>query len=269
MKWMRRLFFCAVVAVALLAIAGAVGSRMLHGRPDWYKRNAIDPKRQEQAAKRVEDKLTDASNWSQSAWLARQHAAQQRTTPLEFSLTEEEINAFLAKWAEISGEEARISGVLSDPQVSLDDGQLVLAATLKELQTVVSVDLAPRIDEKGLIHADVEKVLGGQLPLPQAVWDVYAKKLATHIEAELPEAQRRAKLNADGSANNPMVEAVLGTMVLHFLHNEPADPVVFLQYAANNQLRNLPVKITSVKIADKTLTVTFEPLAAGEKIGAK
>ena len=63
-----------------------------------------------------------------------------------------------------------------------------------------------------------------------------------------------------------MVEAVLGKMLLHFLHGEPADPVVFLKYVANNKVGNLPVRITSLKIADKTLTMTFEPLKAGETI---
>ena len=195
MKWIRRLFFCLMAAIALLFIAGGVGSRMLHGRPGWYKHDAIDPGQREQIAKHVEDKLTDATNWSQSAWSARQHpSAQQPPAPLEFSLTEEEINAFISKWADLSDSDARVAAVLSDPQVALDNGELTLAATMKELETVVSIHLTPRIDEKGLIHADIEKVMGGQLPLPQAIWDVYAKKLAAHIQSELPAAERNAKL---------------------------------------------------------------------------
>lgn len=267
MKWIRGLFFCLVAAIALLVVAGFVGSRMLHGRPDWYMHVAIDPGQREQIAKRVEDKLTDATNWSQSAWSARQHpSAQQPPAPLEFSLSEDEINAFISKWAELSDGDKRVAAVLTEPQVALDNGELTLAATVKELETVVSVHLTPRIDQTGLIHADIDKVMGGQLPLPQAIWDVYANKLAAHIQAELPAAQRNAKLRADGSANNQMVEAVLGRMMLHFLHGEPADPVVFLKYAAKNELGNLPVKITSLKIADKTLMLTFEPLKAGEAI---
>jgi hypothetical protein len=268
MKWIRRLLLCVLAAVALLLIAAGVGYRMLHGRPDWYMHETVDPAAREQLAKGVEDKLTNISNWSQSAWLARQHPATvQPPSPLEISLSDTEINAFLSKWDQLSSVNAQFAGALSDPQVSFNDGHIILAATVDQMQTVVSVHLAPRIDEKGMVHADVEKVMGGQLPLPQTFWNGFANKLAARIDAQIPSSQQRAKLYPDGSANDQMAEAVLAKMMVKFLHGEPADPVVFLKFPARNEFRNLPVKITSVKIADKTLTMTFEPLAAGEKIG--
>jgi len=268
MKWIRRLLLCVLIAVLLLLIAGGVGYRMLHGRPDWYMQETIDPVLREQMAKRVEDKLTDASNWTQSAWLARQHpAASTKPAPLEVSLTDQEINAFLSKWENVPSVDERVGGALSDPQISFNDGQIILAATVREMHAVVSVHLAPRIDEKGLLHADIIRVMGGRLPLPQGVWNVYASKLAAKVAAQIPQTQQKAKLYPDGSANDQMVSAVLAKMLVQFLHGESADPVVFLKFPARDEFRNLPVKITSVKIADKTLTMTFEPLGAGEKIG--
>jgi hypothetical protein len=268
MKWIRRLLVCAALAVLLIVIAGGFGYRLLHRQPDWYAHDPIDPVLREQLAQRVEDKITYASNWSQSAWLAKQQPATgQPPAPLELALTDEEINAFLSKWEKLSTVNARLAGVLSDPRVSFDDGQIALAATIEKLQTVATVHLVPRIDDKGYVHADVEKVTGGQLPLPEAVWSVYADKLAAKIVARLPREEQRATMYRDGSANDQMVFAVLGKMMVQLLHGAPASPLVFLKYTANNELRNLPVKITSVKIAGKTLTVTFEPLAAGEKVG--
>ena len=270
MKWIRRLILCVVLAVVLLLIAGGVGFRMLHGRPDWYMQETVDPAVREQLAKGVEDKLTNVSNWSQSAWLARQHpATAQPPAPLEISLSDAEINAFLSKWDQLSSVNAQFAGVLSDPQVSFNNGQVILAAMVDQMQTIVSVHLTPRIDDKGLIHADVEKVLGGQLPLPQTFWSGFANKLAARIAAQIPSSQQKAKLYSDGSANDQMAGAVLAKMLVKFLHGEPADPVVFLKFPARNEFRNLPVKITSVKIADKTLTMTFEPLAPGEEIGER
>ena len=98
-----------------------------------------------------------------------------------------------------------------------------------QMQTVVSVHLAPRIDDKGLIHADLEKVTGGQLPLPQTFWNRFASKLAIRIAAQIPLSQQRATLYPDGSANDQMGAMVLAKMMVKFLHGESADPVVFLQ----------------------------------------
>jgi hypothetical protein len=268
MKWIRRLLLCAALAVLLTVVAGGLGYRLLHRQPDWYAHDPIDPVLREQLARRVEDKITYASNWSQSAWLAKQQpATAQPPAPLEVALTDAELNAFLSKWDKLSAVNARLAGVLSDPRVSFDNGEVALAATIEKMQTIATVRLSPRIDDKGLLHADVEKVTGGQLPLPEAVWNIYANKLAAKIAAKVPREEQRAALYSDGSANDQMVYAVLGRMMVRFLHGEPASPLVFLKYTANNQLRNLPVKITSVKIAGKTLTVTFEPLAAGERVG--
>jgi hypothetical protein len=264
------------LTVILIVVASAIGYRMLHGQPAWYTHGVPDSGEREQMARRVEDKLTNATSWSQSVWLAKQHAqaapksaAQPppANNPLEISLTEAEINAFISKWDQLPIISGKMAAVLSDPQVSLEDGRLIVAASVKDLDTVVSVHLAPRVDSQGMLHLDVEKVMGGQLPLPQAVWDAYAKRLAGKIERDLIKSDQAPQLLPDGSANPAMVDTVLGKMLLHFLNGQPADPVVFLKVPVDNRLRNLPVKITRAEIADKTLTMRFEPLDADEKIG--
>jgi len=184
--------------------------------------------------------------------------------PLELSLTDSEINAFVAKWDQLPITNALMPAALSDPQVSFEDGRLILGATMKDTDTIASVYLSPRIDSDGKLHLDVEKVMGGNLPLPRAIWDAYARKVAAKIERDLPPADQKAKLLPDGSANNAMVQSVLGKMMLHFVHGEAADPVVFMKVPVNNQLRNLPVKITAVTIADGTLTMRIEPVDLGD-----
>jgi hypothetical protein len=261
MKWIKRLFFAAFAAVILVVGAAAVGYRMLHGQPAWYKHGFPDNGERAVMARRVEDKLTDATSWSQSAWLAHQHpATNPKAGPLELSLTDSEINAFIAKWDQLPITNAWVPAALSDPQVSFEDGRLILGATMKETDTIVSVYLSPRIDSDGKLHLDVDKVMGGNLPLPRAIWDAYAQRLARKIEKDLPPSAQKAKLLSDGAANDSMVQSVLGKMMLHFVHGEAADPVVFMKVPVNNQLRNLPVKITSVQIADKTLTMRIEPV---------
>jgi hypothetical protein len=270
MKWIKRLLVTVCLAVILAAAAGGIGYRMLHGQPSWYTHGMPDSSQREEMARQVEHKLTDATSWSQSAWLAQQQpAALAKPDPLELSLTEAEINAFISKWDQLPIVGSQMPAMLSDPQVSLEEGRLILGATMKDLDAIVSVDLAPRIDSQGMLHLDVQKVMGGELPLPRKIWDAYARRLAGKIERELPQAEQKARCLPDGSANNPMVEAVLGRMMLHFLHGEPADPVVFMKVPVNNELRNLPVKITLANIADKTITMRVEPLAAGEKIDEK
>src|SRR5205085_8300733 len=74
-----------------------------------------------------------------------------------------------------------------------------------------------------------------------------------------------AKISPDGAANGPAVAAGMNLLLLHALNNEPADPILFLPHDLTHSGNGLPVKLTAVKIENKTITMTVQPLTAEER----
>jgi hypothetical protein len=269
MKWVKRILMLTLTLVALLLIGGFVGYRLLHERPQWYGQIALDAGQREEAASAVEDTLVNASNWSAETQVRRAQGqpATSADDALELSFAEDQLNAIISKWDELAGSSLPLADVTS-PQILLNDGQIVLAGTLKDANIVVSVRLSPRLDEQGHLQVEIAGVTAGRLPLPRAVWGIYARRLAAGVAAQLPGADRRAKMDADGSVNDAMASAVLSRMLLHILQGESAQPVLFISYFQNNRSRDLPVKIRTMRIENKTMTIALAPLPAGEQIDA-
>ena len=86
----------------------------------------------------------------------------------------------------------------------MHDGKLILAATAKDMGTVISIVFAPRLDD-GKLHMPVNQVLAGRLPLPQTFWDRYRVMLTDHLEAPLSGWQAGADIRPNGTANSDTV----------------------------------------------------------------
>jgi hypothetical protein len=82
------------------------------------------------------------------------------------------------------------------------------------------------------------------------------------LQAALPSLQRNAQLQKDGSANTDAMAAAMAKLFLHVLADEPGEPVLFLPVGDK---RAVPVRLTDVRIADKTLSLTVKPLNAKER----
>jgi hypothetical protein len=267
MKWCRRILKLVLALLALLLIGGLVGYRLLHERPGWYGQAAGDSAVREAAASAVEDTLVNASNWSAEAQMRRERgqSGPSADDALVMSFTEDQLNAIISKWEDLAGTGLPVADV-SDPQIMLNDGQIIVAATLKDTNIVMSVRLAPHPDENGDLRVEIAGVSAGRLPLPKAVWGIYASRLAGAVAAKLPAEERPAGTYADGSVNDATASAALSQMLLHVLQGKTAQPVLFIPYFQNNRSRDLPAKITTIRIGNKTATITLSPLGRGEEI---
>jgi hypothetical protein len=85
------------------------------------------------------------------------------------------------------------------------------------------------------------------------------------LESKIDQERPRAKLNGDGSANKSFVIASMNEMLLHALNGEPAEPVLFLPHDPARFQNGLPVKLTDLKVKDKTITLTVVPLTPDER----
>ena len=238
--------------------------------PAWYVRRHHTPQETAAAAARAEREVQRTLGWAQDqqayAYSTR-NGGPPSTRPakaLHIALSEDELNGFFQKWDREFRWSEQCQQYVADPQIVLQNGRLILAATAREMGTVVSIVFAPRL-QNGNLHMPVEQVLAGRLPLPHAMWDRYRTPLEERINEALPEWQQGAEIRPNGSANTDTVATAMGELLIDILNNRPAPPVLFLPYDLSNGRRSLPVKLTSVQIADRTLMLTVEPLSPSER----
>jgi hypothetical protein len=254
-----------------LAIFAVVGHILVYDPPGWYLQSTQSTRSSqgEQTAGGIDGKLAAAAAWAAGIQAARERhsTVTSGSGMLELSVTEAEINAAIARWEQVN---ANNSGGISDPEILLEDGQIILAGKPKDLGLVVSVRLAPWLDGAGDLHVDIVQVKAGllplPLPLPRAVWGIYAGGLATAVAAQLPGEDQLAKMDSDGSVNDAETRAVLSRMLIRFLHCDSARPNLFVTYFHDNGTRNLPVKLELIRIAGKTATIRLTPLGRGEPV---
>lgn len=269
MKWAKRILISAVLLVFLAGVAGALLYHFgVRGVPAWYERHKLDPQALAAAGRRATDKVAQTINWASESQAYRdgQRAATgprtadagpaitQPPKPLEVAFTEEELNAFLADWT--ADLQDKYSNVVKDPIIVLHDGRLILAAQLQDRGTVLSVHFKPTVDvEKSELWLTVDRVLAGNLPLPESMFDGYRAKVAKKLQAALPAMQGNARFHADGTANPDAVQAALSLLLLHMLNREAAAPMLFLPVPGKG---SVPVKLTAAAVDKKSLALTIE-----------
>ena len=274
MKFFKRLLVVLVLMILGAAIAAGVGFYLLRGRPGFYKAYAWDANERSVVNQRAVDKLTLAQNLAARAQAGEQRAATSPAAqgapspapvePLTVSFTEEEVNAFLLHNVEASPDfKHKAERYVKDPGVFLDDGQIILAAQVKDFGSVISLHFAPRLDEQGRLHMPLVKSLGGRLPLPTAFTGQYVDRIRNALTARLPEWQRGASIDRTGRTNTSAVAAAMSKLLLGALNNQPADAVLFMPIADGD--RSVPLRLTAIKVAADTLTLSLQAMTAAER----
>ena len=269
MKWIKRLLLLALF-LAVFALALTAGAYfMSRGQPEWYSRQPMDPAQLEAAAARAEHQMQRTVSWAQDqqAYAVSSARGAPTTNPsksIDITFTQDELNGFFHKWDSTFGWKSAYSPYISDPQIALRDGRLILAAIVNDLGSVVSIELTPHL-EKDQLYLSISRVLAGKLPLPTTLLTHYRQQLESAAAAQLPEWRSAAQIAQQGGANADAVSAAMTRLLIDALHNRPAPPVLFLPYSMESHPKSLPVKVTGLRIEDRTLVMTVEPLDPHER----
>jgi len=258
MKLVKRLLIIFSLFVLVVSGLAGVGYWRLKVDPEWYHPVATDPEASRLAANRADQKVVETLNWAASAQAAETRRRLGSTRPADsasvktISFSEEELNAFFAKWRTQNHWDDHYSAYLDDPMISLQDGRIVFAGRLKEFPSVVSMHYEPVLTADGQLNIRLVRVLGGRLPMPRGILDRPLGKLETAARARLPKFQKGSRIGSDGAGNADALKAASLMMLLDTLDQSPADASLFLPI---EDKRGLPVRITAVTIADKTLSL--------------
>ena len=282
----RRIVLVALIVV-LVGLGAMLGSAYLlaRGAPAWYR---LQGKAEAAAAATLENKLIvyyDRMAAAQ-AWRVRHQAATTESStrrfsstaeaaaavtkdptldPFEIQFTDAELNAFFDKWASAGGRRDAMDQYVSDPRILIQQGKLILAATVRDMGTVVSVEMEPRLDEAGQLELNLGRAYAGMLPLPQAVLASRKGQIERVLRRKLVGYQASARFTADGVANGAAAAAGINELLLCALAKQPAEAVLFLPYDLAHPGRSVPVKMEAISLGEGSITMRVREMDAAER----
>jgi uncharacterized protein YpmS len=281
-KWLKSLLL--LVAILLVALLGGVLVlwRMVRAQPDFYHVVVLPREQVEAAAQSATNKFATIQNQAARIRAGERAARAVRTSregasgslagvgtsstqapttapdAISVTFTDTELNAFFEKWSNFQNWKSQYQRYVEDPIVILKDGRIILAGKLKDADLIASLHFEPKITPDGNLDLQLVRVLGGSLPLPQALVSGYEGKITDALRHHLPAWQRGAAFDDSGAANSPLICASLAKHCIRIFDHAPSEPVLFLPIFA--QRGSVPVRLTQVKIDDGSLTLTVEPM---------
>lgn len=217
----------AIKLAAILVIAVSLPYLMLLHKPARY--NPLDIGYDGQVSKYLTHEL-----------LPQLHNGIQRAEPFDLVVTERGINDIIAraKWPKQYGEI-----VFSAPEVLFLPDTIVLMGTavLKRVQVVITTELNPSLDDRGLLNLNVTKVKAGAVNITLPI-----KAIAGRMYAD-----RLAAVDIDPNDLTAQIAASL-------FNEEPFDPVFEIKDMFDGEERK--VRVEKITLAPEKLTVRLTPV---------
>lgn len=263
MKWIKRLVLAAIATVAVLA---GVGYRTFRQAPEFYRRYEWDDQKRGQINQQAADKLLSARQLAQQshfegvrARLAGQTLPTTQAEPARLILSEEELNALLLHNADAAPSlRHRTEQYVHSPGIYLREGRIILAAEVPRLSTVMSVQFAPVLGDRGLLRLSIDGTQAGRLPVPRAVVEIQLRRLRGMIEARLPQLRSDARIDSFGAVNGSAAAAAMSMLLLDLISDRPADAVIYMP--VDEKGTSVPLRITGLRIVEDQLTLDVLPV---------
>jgi uncharacterized protein YpmS len=267
-----------LVAVFVLGAVGlAVLYYMSRRTPSNYNPTALSQEQIDEASARVDTqkmpRLLNLASQSHAASAAVQNAkargqspppsATQPQEPVTVSFTQDEINSSLIKWSR--DYQGTIERYVTGPYVAIEKDQIILMATVPELGRVVSMYLAPKIDDDGRFRCDANSVYLGSLPLPDSMFARYRTKLESSLKSRMPLWQRGAKMDAGGAVNSDARALLLSRLALQMLNRQPGPAYLYLPKSPHDWNHTVAMRLTDVTVDKGAVTITVQPTTPEER----
>lgn len=257
------------LGISLLLIVGLclIGYVRFKQAPSFYRVNTLSAAERDAAASSAELKLVLVQNAAAQARADEYAARQQATTlptvqPITLTITQDELNALLDKWSVWPSIRSEYAKFVADPYIALEDGRLILAGKMPNMDSVVSVHFTPSVEPDGRMKLTLSGVLAGRLPFPVALFSSYREQAAEQILHRMDNWRVHADVNKTGVANGSMINAVMGQLLMTSLNDQPTDPVLFLPLVQHG---SIPVIVRNVSIEEHALTLTVEPMTPTQR----
>jgi hypothetical protein len=274
MSLFKRLFYLLAFALLALLAISVFGTYLYRGTPSWYRPRIATTEQTKDAANRADQKLLDLFSWAASAQAQQLRTLHGITSsnespvgPKTITFDDEEINSFIATWhtTESSQLQERISRYFTDGRIVFEDDAIILAGQSQEFRTLASAEFDPRIDAEGNLHVDLAALRAGRLPIPLSAVASHMQRLKSLLEQQLAIEQPSVKIDPALTANGSALAAGWLRLLLSAMNNRPCDPVLLIPFDMSNLRRGMPAKLTAIKVIEGKITLTMEPLSAGDR----
>jgi uncharacterized protein YpmS len=274
MKWLKRLLYLAAFILLGVIAFCLLGIYLYHGTPHWYHRHLATTQEAQQAANSADQKLIDLFSWAATA-----HAQELRSLrgvakpsdqpigPKTVTFNEDELNSFFASWQtpEKKQLQSRINRYFADGRVIFEPDTLILAGQSPAVDALVSANFHPSIDNQGKLKLSLGALHAGLLPLPRSALSDQFVRLEDLLTQQLAAEQQSVAIDPALTANSAALAASWLKLLLSALNDSPSDSILIIPFDMTNLRRGLPVKLTSVQVAEDQITLTVNPIAASER----
>ena len=239
-------FFLSLVLIA--AISAAVLYVIASAVPADYRPPVLAPPQRVSSAKQFYRLVTEFINNADDI------------KPFEMTLTQAEINEYLASVDEIVNErpgpgndsprKAMEEAGLAGPMFVAKDGRITLMAVSTEYKKILSVDLVFEFTDDRRLRARVSGMRVGRLPVPRPFVGSTVGKVKEHLCQE----GRNVSAGKDKRGAYPSAQEVgeLLAALISAVEQEPIMPVF-------GHDRKRQVRLVSIEAADGRIVLGFEP----------
>ncbi|MCS7033362.1 MAG: hypothetical protein NZ561_05120 [Phycisphaerae bacterium] len=236
---------------------------MLTSTPGFYQPLLPGSPGFDAAAKRLEDKLIELRNAVLESKASREPGGPSQRSRYVISITQDELNAFLLKWAELNAVRGEFERWIRRPMVVFGSETVILAAesAAAPVHPILSLHLVVRQDHPQQLSLAVRRVQAGRVAIPAALWSKSGDELAAELERHLGAWRAGSRLDRSFAANGDALKAAFGGLLLSAIRGQPVDAVLVIPVRSD---RGVLVQVENVEIAPGELRMLVRPLEAQE-----
>jgi uncharacterized protein YpmS len=253
MKWLKRLAIALGVILVLAAAVAVMVFRLSGREPDWYAQAITPPGQHAQAA---EQNLIKMQNWvtqtTSGPFDAKPDAQKQYTV----ELSDQQINALIAKWSEAAGIGPKVNEQMRDIRVRLADGKITVAGRLVEQDRVLSVVLLPKEAPDGYTKIALDSLRAGDVPLPLVTVEGQRQALANKLKVD----PNKLGIDSRNYATRETAGVYYLSLLTDLLAGESPDLYGFLQYQQLGPGGIVATRVRTLRVGDGKLAMTVELL---------
>lgn len=247
---------------ALVLVAGLVVGGLIRARPDWYRPEPMPEAARKAAAQALHNRILDLNNRvGDSIIESKQQSSQARAVKIEIS--EEELNAVYQTWEVLPGLDDQLDQFVTDRQIRLLPGRIVLAGRLARGGIVAGLHLVIEKDEQGLPVIFLEGINAGLMHIPDSMTDGPRRRMMASLERDI--ARRTPHIRFD-PPNEEAIRVVMARQFSRISTGQRIQPMLVVQSGLGEGLVAEPTfaNLDSLEIEDGKLTALLRPLTPDE-----
>jgi len=255
-KWFKRLAVSAAAGLLLLALGGAWVAHRAGQTPQWYQAAVECSVEPAQVAEHTQ--LIGFQNWLARSGAGNPDQIPSRNRQYEITLTEEQINALLAKWTDNLHNDVELL------RVHLGDDEMTVQGTWTARGRTVGLHLktGPATDGRPSLWIDSVRVGDQGVPLSW-VNSTPIDKLQTALK-NLAASEKRVAIDEHGIASPQVARICTTASALSLAQGYAIEPTVFVSPRLSIE-DTIPLNVIAARADGKTLSLTFQLLTPSEQ----